>query len=140
MTEIYGGVETGGTWCVCALGSGPRDISAEETFRTGEPAETIERIVAFFAAEGRPRPRAIGIGAFGPLDLDESSPTWGHVTTTPKPGWAHTAVAPVIRDQPLDLRNAQWFLSETLCYLRHLERAGRVRAEPDGAVERWRAA
>jgi fructokinase len=99
MTEIYGGVETGGTWCVCALGSGPRDISAEETFRTGEPAETIERIVAFFAAEGRPRPRAIGIGAFGPLDLDESSPTWGHVTTTPKPGWAHTAVAPVIRDR-----------------------------------------
>jgi glyoxylase-like metal-dependent hydrolase (beta-lactamase superfamily II) len=49
-------------------------------------------------------------------------------------------IAPVIRDQPLDLRNAQWFLSETLCYLRHLERAGRVRAEPDGAVERWRAA
>jgi glyoxylase-like metal-dependent hydrolase (beta-lactamase superfamily II) len=42
--------------------------------------------------------------------------------------------------QPLDARNAQWFLSETLCYLRHLEHAGQVRSERDGAAERWRAA
>jgi fructokinase len=82
---------------VCALGTGPDDIVAEETFPTGEPAETLDRIVAFFA--DRPRPRAIGIGAFGPLDLNEDSPTWGQVTTTPKPGWAHTAVASVIRDR-----------------------------------------
>jgi fructokinase len=99
MTDIYGGVETGGTWCVCALGTGPGDILAEETFQTGRPAETLDRIVAFFAADGRPRPRAIGIGAFGPVDLDPRSATWGHVTTTPKPGWAHTAVAGVIRDR-----------------------------------------
>jgi fructokinase len=97
MSDIYGGVETGGTWCVCALGTGPADIVAEETFRTGEPAETLEQILGFFAPH--PRPRAIGIGAFGPVDLDEDSPTWGHVTTTPKPGWAHTAVASVIRDR-----------------------------------------
>jgi fructokinase len=99
MTEIYGGVETGGTWCVCALGTGPDDLLAEETFRTGQPGETLERIIGFFAADGRPRPRAIGIGAFGPLDLNPDSPTWGYVTTTPKPGWAHTAVAGVIRDR-----------------------------------------
>jgi len=99
MTEIYGGVETGGTWCVCALGTGPDDLVAEETFRTGEPAETLERIIAFFAADGRPRPRTIGIGAFGPLDLDPDSATWGYVTSTPKPGWAHTPVAGVIRDR-----------------------------------------
>ncbi len=99
MTDVYGGVETGGTWCVCALGTGPDNIVAETTFRTAEPAETLERIIAFFAADGQPRPRAIGIGAFGPLDLDEASPTWGHVTTTPKPGWAHTPVAGVIRDR-----------------------------------------
>lgn len=97
MAEIYGGVETGGTWCVCALGTGPGEIAALETFPTRAPAETLERIVAFFA--GHPRPRAIGVGAFGPLDLDPASPTWGHVTTTPKPGWCHTAVAPVIRER-----------------------------------------
>lgn len=45
---------------------------------------------------------AIGIGSFGPVDLDASSPTWGEVTTTPKPGWRHTPVATVVREQ-LDL-------------------------------------
>jgi fructokinase len=97
MGIIYGGVETGGTWVVCALGTGPDDIVAQETFATGPPAATLERIAAFF--ERGPRPAAIGIGSFGPVDLDPESPTWGHVTSTPKPGWAHTPVAPVLRDR-----------------------------------------
>jgi fructokinase len=94
---IYGGVETGGTWCVCALGTGPDAIERQEQFRTAEPGETLDRIVEFFAAG--PRPDAVGVGSFGPVDLDPRSPTWGHVTTTPKPGWQHTAVAPVLRDR-----------------------------------------
>jgi fructokinase len=93
--DLYGGVETGGTWCVCALGTGPNDLTAREQFRTTTPPETLERIVAFFRE--RARPRAIGIGSFGPVDLDRRSPTWGHVTTTPKPGWQHAAVAPVVQ-------------------------------------------
>lgn len=97
MTALYGGVETGGTWVVCALGSGPDDIVAHETFATGEPGPTLDRIAAFF--ERGPRPAAIGVGSFGPVDLNPASPTWGHVTSTPKPGWAHTAVAPVLRDR-----------------------------------------
>lgn len=97
MTELYGGVETGGTWCVCALGRGPGEIEDEVQFRTGTPEETVDRIVEFFAA--RPRPDAIGIGSFGPVDLDPRSPTWGFVTTTPKPGWRHTPLGPPIRDQ-----------------------------------------
>jgi fructokinase len=97
MRTIFGGVETGGTWIVCALGTGPDDIVAQETFATGEPGPTLERIAAFF--ERGPRPAAIGVGSFGPVDLDRRSPTWGQVTTTPKPGWAHTPVAPVLRDR-----------------------------------------
>ena len=97
MAEIYGGVETGGTWVVCALGTGPEDIAALETFPTGEPGPTLARIAEFF--EGHPRPAAIGVGSFGPVDLDPESPTWGHVTSTPKPGWAHTPVAPVLADR-----------------------------------------
>lgn len=97
MAEIYGGVETGGTWVVCALGTGPDDIAAEETFATGEPEPTLARIVEFF--ERGPRPAAVGIGSFGPVDLDRNSPTWGHVTSTPKPGWAHTPVAPVLSER-----------------------------------------
>ncbi|HEY6523824.1 MAG TPA: ROK family protein [Solirubrobacteraceae bacterium] len=97
MRTIFGGVETGGTWVVCALGTGPEDIVEQETFATAEPEPTLERIVAFF--ERGSRPAAIGVGSFGPVDLDPRSETWGHVTSTPKPGWPHTPVAPVLRDR-----------------------------------------
>ena len=97
MTTLYGGVETGGTWCVCAVGAGPNDIAREEQFPTTGPDETLERIVEFFRVA--PRPEAIGIGSFGPVDADPRSPTWGYVTTTPKPGWRHVPVAPVVRDR-----------------------------------------
>jgi fructokinase len=91
----YGGIETGGSKWECAIGSGPDDIRAAETLRTTTPAETIGRAVAFFEREGPVE--AIGIGSFGPIDQKLSSPTWGHITTTPKPGWAHTDVGQEIR-------------------------------------------
>ena len=91
----YGGIETGGSKWTCAVGSGPDDLRAVETFPTTMPAETIGRAVAFFEHSG-PVDK-IGIGSFGPVDLDPASPTWGYITSTPKPGWAHTDVAQEIR-------------------------------------------
>jgi fructokinase len=96
VSQLFGGIETGGTWCVCALGRGPEDLVAEEQFATGEPEPTLARIVEFFRRG--PAPAAIGIGSFGPVDLDPRSPTWGHVTSTPKPGWQGVSVGPAIRD------------------------------------------
>ena len=93
--SVYGGIETGGTKWSCAVGTGPDDLRATETFPTTTPEETIGRAVAFF--EGAGPVDAIGIGSFGPVDLRPASPTWGHITTTPKPGWAHTDVAQEIR-------------------------------------------
>jgi glyoxylase-like metal-dependent hydrolase (beta-lactamase superfamily II) len=46
-------------------------------------------------------------------------------------------ILPEVYDQPLNFRNATWFLAETLSYLRHLEVQGRVSAEQDGGAERW---
>jgi glyoxylase-like metal-dependent hydrolase (beta-lactamase superfamily II) len=48
-------------------------------------------------------------------------------------------IVPEVYDEELNARNAAWFLSQTLSYLRHLERAGRVRSAPDGDTERWMA-
>jgi glyoxylase-like metal-dependent hydrolase (beta-lactamase superfamily II) len=48
-------------------------------------------------------------------------------------------IAPVVHGEPLSERNAQWLLSETLCYLTYLERLGRVEREPDGDGARWRS-
>ena len=36
---------------------------------------------------------ALGIGSFGPVELDRTSPRWGFITTTPKPGWADCDIA-----------------------------------------------
>ena len=91
----FGGIETGGSKWECAVGTGPEDLAATETIPTTTPAETIGRAVAFFERAGPVD--AIGIGSFGPLDANPASPTWGHVTTTPKPGWAHTDVGQEIR-------------------------------------------
>jgi fructokinase len=87
---VLGGIETGGSKWECAVGTGPDDLRASETIPTTTPVETIGRAVTFFEREGPVD--AIGIGSFGPVDQKPSSPSWGHVTTTPKPGWANTDV------------------------------------------------
>ncbi|HEU5322647.1 MAG TPA: ROK family protein [Methylomirabilota bacterium] len=87
-------MEAGGTKIVCAVGTGPGDVRAEARLPTGPPAETLARAVAFFAEHARrERLAALGIATFGPVDLDPRSPTFGFLTTTPKPGWAHTDLA-----------------------------------------------
>jgi fructokinase len=88
--SVFGGIEAGGSKWECAIGTGPDDVRASTTIPTTTPAETIVRAVAFFQ---RQEPiDAIGIGSFGPLDSNRDSPTWGYITTTPKPGWAQTDV------------------------------------------------
>jgi fructokinase len=91
----YGGIETGGSKWECAIGTGPDDLRASETIATTTPDETIRRAVAFFEYDGPVE--AIGIGSFGPIDQKVTSATWGHITTTPKPGWAHTDVGQEVR-------------------------------------------
>jgi glyoxylase-like metal-dependent hydrolase (beta-lactamase superfamily II) len=49
-------------------------------------------------------------------------------------------LVPEVYGEPLTEANAGWLLSQTLCYLSHLERRGAVAPEPDGEIERWRAA
>lgn len=88
---LYGGLEAGGTTCVCVVGITPNDVRAETRFATTTPQETMARTVAFFAPY-RDELAALGIGTFGPLDLHPDSPTFGFITTTPKPGWARTDV------------------------------------------------
>lgn len=93
--SVYGGIETGGSKWECAIGTGPDDLRATETIRTTTPDETIGRAIAFFEREGPVT--AIGIGSFGPVDQKVTSATWGHITSTPKPGWANTDVGQEIR-------------------------------------------
>ena len=94
MTTLYGGIEAGGTKFVCAVANGPGDVRAEVRFPTTNPTETIGRSIAFFQEQAAVAPlAAIGIAAFGPVDPNPASPTFGYITTTPKPGWANADFA-----------------------------------------------
>ena len=86
----YGGIEAGGTKWVCGIGTGPADLGQTVSFPTTTPAETIGLATEFFARNDEVT--AVGVGSFGPIDVRRSSPTWGRITTTPKPGWADTDV------------------------------------------------
>lgn len=90
---LFGGIEAGGTKFVCMVAGGPEDIRAEARIPTTNPKETLERAVAFFRQYSRETAlAAVGVASFGPVDLQPGSPTYGFITTTPKPGWANTDV------------------------------------------------
>jgi fructokinase len=66
-------------------------LRAEIRFETTTPRETIQKAIEFLSDHHEQTPlTAVGIASFGPLDLHRDSPTFGHVTTTPKPGWSGT--------------------------------------------------
>jgi len=85
--SLYGAVEAGGTKFLCAVGTGPDHLEATLRIPTTTPEETLARVIAFFRPFAKTL-KAIGIGSFGPLDLDPGSPTFGTIPTTPKPGWS----------------------------------------------------
>ena len=95
----YAGVELGGTKCVVILASGPDDVLARETIPTTTACETLERIeLTLLEWQQKHGFGALGIGSFGPIDLDPQSETWGQLLATPKPGWAGANVAGQLRD------------------------------------------
>jgi len=99
LRVVYGGIEAGGTKFVCTVGTGPEDIRTMSRFDTTTPDETVGKVIDFFQKEAEKIPlRAIGIGSFGPLDLNPQSPTYGCITTTPKTDWANTNLVKPLRE------------------------------------------
>jgi len=98
---LVGAIEAGGTKFVCAVGTGPGErMLARAAFPTGErPAELLATVVDWLKEqEGRHgRLRALGVASFGPVDLRPGSPTYGFITSTPKPGWRNAEVLGPLR-------------------------------------------
>src|SRR5688500_255406 len=96
--RLYGGMEAGGTKFVCVVASGPGHTVDQLRYGTTTPAETLERAIQFFRPfVGAGEISSIGVGAFGPLDLNPQSPTYGFITATPKPGWSNADVRGTIQ-------------------------------------------
>jgi fructokinase len=98
VSGLFAGVELGGTKCVCTLARSSEDILDQVTIPTTSPGETLAAIEEKLLCWNREQPiQALGIASFGPIDLDRTSPSYGNITTTPKPGWQGTDVARRLR-------------------------------------------
>jgi fructokinase len=96
LMPTYGGMECGGTKFVCATGGEDGKLLARTEFPPTTPAETIARALEFFRTQPHPL-QSIGIGSFGPVDLDPASPKFGYITSTPKNGWRDTDLMGAVR-------------------------------------------
>lgn len=98
--DLIAAIEAGGTKFNCAIGTGPDDIRSQVRIETTNPTETLRDVMDYL--EGAMREfgpvSAIGMGSFGPLDLQPSSETYGYITTTPKEGWKYTDLLGAMRE------------------------------------------
>ena len=86
---LFGGIEMGGTKMVCAVGDESGQILDRFVVPTTTSVETLSKLLEYFKDKNIV---SLGIGSFGPVDLDKKSGTYGYITTTPKGGWANTDV------------------------------------------------
>jgi len=84
-----GSIEAGGTKINCGIGNEHGELIETIQFPTTKPEETLENIISYFHNK---HIECLGIGSFGPLDLKENSPTYGSITTTPKPDWSNVDI------------------------------------------------
>ncbi|MCM3601712.1 ROK family protein [Robertmurraya korlensis] len=82
---MLGAIEAGGTKFVCAVGDEFGNIFDRIQIPTTTPNETIPQVISFFQNH---KIKAMGIGSFGPIDINANSPTYGNITSTPKQAWA----------------------------------------------------
>jgi fructokinase len=89
---LVAGLELGGTKSVALLARGTDILDMIQT-PTTTPDATLATLVdqlALWTSGGAVE--ALGVGSFGPLDLNPRSPMFGSITQTPKPGWSGTAL------------------------------------------------
>ncbi|MGP6138976.1 ROK family protein [Jeotgalibaca sp. A127] len=84
MSNLYGSIEAGGTKFVLAVGDGELNIIKRITIPTRSPGETIKEVIDFFKDYSL---KGIGLGSFGPADINKGSSTYGYITNTPKLSW-----------------------------------------------------
>ena len=83
--KIYGGIEAGGTKIICCIGNDKGEVLESCRIDTETPSVTMPKIISLL--KKYPKISSIGIGAFGPVDLNPKSDTYGYITHTPKINW-----------------------------------------------------
>ena len=81
---------------MCAIGDTSPRILVREAFPTESPDETMAQTIAFFNRHRHRELSHIGVASFGPIDLHPQSPSYGCITSTPKPHWQNYDIVDAI--------------------------------------------
>ena len=92
---ILGALEAGGTKMVCAIGDERGNITDRMVFPTETPELTMPHMIAYFKQFSID---ALGIGTFGPADLNPASKSYCSINTTPKLAWANYNIRTAFAD------------------------------------------
>jgi len=89
-------MELGGTKTVVAIGERDGSLGEEHRYPTTTPEETFETAIAWFRERGTPE--AMGIAAFGPVQINPKAEDWGDMLATPKPNWSGFSITSALRE------------------------------------------
>ncbi|GAA4296391.1 ROK family protein [Anaerocolumna aminovalerica] len=92
---LFGALEAGGTKMVLAIGNENGEILEQVSIPTETPGITIPKIIDYFMNKNI---LALGIGSFGPIDLNKESKMYGYITSTPKVAWANYNIVGSIKN------------------------------------------
>ncbi len=81
---------------VCAVGNEKGEILDRVSIPTETPDITMPKLLEYFQGQSV---EALGIGCFGPVDLDPASGTYGFITTTPKLAWRNCDICGYFRER-----------------------------------------
>lgn len=90
-----GALEAGGTKMVCAIGDETGKIFEQVSIPTVTPDVTMPKLLDYFKERGVD---ALGIGCFGPIELDKDAPDYGSITSTPKAAWRNYNIVKSFED------------------------------------------
>lgn len=91
----FGALEAGGTKMVLSYLDERGTMLERLSIPTRTPEETMPEMIGFFRAHPVD---ALGIGCFGPLDLNPQSGTFGYITATPKLPWRNYPIVRAFRE------------------------------------------
>src|SRR5262245_16754247 len=89
-TSLIAGLDGGGTTFKCGVARADGWLLASRRIATTEPEATLAACVDFIRAQCAERGAtlaALGVGCFGPLDVDPASPGYGMILNSPKTLW-----------------------------------------------------
>jgi fructokinase len=81
---LYGAIEAGGTKFVCAVGNEKGEIISKKVFPTQDPETTLGNVYSYFSNYTL---TSIGVGCFGPIELNKNKDSYGQILNTPKHLW-----------------------------------------------------